>query len=714
MTKKIEEIKGALDGQKLVAPETLEALGYHVKYETADSSVLIEVAEEFLTPINVNASDFHGSKLAPNTKEDFISGYLNIHASEILGQGQAASGRTIPFGASLDGTISTHGMSVLGGGNVYNDQFKRTQTALVVPWDLGREQVWVGDTTLSNTSALSYPELSGIGWFHKPHPSNQHRDIDGGVVMIKNRTTLQIFKNEVLYKVIEIGPGNFQISDIPLDLGQNVVRLVMRDQVTGQITDKTITDFLPIYSVPVGSFESGISYGSHRNEDYLGISYFGRPVAYAGAMYGLNEVVNLGGSLYAAGAYVQESEAIRYFQNEGNFAFSVSQSENPQAKGGAATLEYLRSLVPVSGVASISLSETVTSGGYYANEFDTNGQPSRVTTLNVGLKPIKGVGLSFGGLDIVDRTSSKDRIFATLTKTYRFSKRWGLRFSAGDSHATDGGDQGHFAIELSYSPYLDGKVLTNLATVTESTRGVSTTYDDQKGLNLRASTAQYNGSESVETRLQATQSYIHGDIGASVAQSNGLSTQEFELNTALVFTNHGFAISEPLQSSFVLIRSKNDRGVLFDVSDSNGTRIANSGSFLRSVAVSVPDWYNSEHSAAFLDSEYYTLESSKTIVFESRFRTGTTVSLQSESRAIVSGTLIDEDGKKLKATFLKFVCSKPDDLLTDVGLSDQNGEFQFQVKRFADCHIEAKGKGSPSLDLSWPVKYKDLGDVLMK
>jgi outer membrane usher protein FimD/PapC len=711
---KLEDLKVALTGSALISREDLESLGFQVSYQVQDASVHIAVPEEWLRPINIEMAKFSEGLLTPNTFSSPLSGYVNLHASELSTAHRTASQRQNPFGLSFEGVASAHGVNLIGGGNYYDQAVKRTETALIIPWDQGYKQIWIGDTKYSNTSSVSYPELSGLSYFQKATPTAAHTDIDSGVIMTKNKSTLQIYKNESLYRTLDIGPGAFQISDLPLDLGQNVIRLVVKDQVTGEQTERIINDFLPLYSVPVGHWESVFSYGSHRINDFTGIRYYGAPVTFAGGMYGLSPLVNVGFSSYVSDDYMRISQEGRYFTSGGNFSLKLNEAKQGSESGISTRAEYSKQDIPISGVRSISLSEEFSGPGYRTIESATSSEPARTSSINVGMKPFKKIFFSFGATETKNSDGLDDVIFASLSRSYRIDREWDLLTTAGDSRSSRTSQDFRFMLSLTYSPRLDNAHWISNATATEKSASLNTSYSNEDRLTLSARTSENYNSAQVDESVSLKKEYQYAGVGATLYHNYDSSAAFFQLDSAIAFTNDTIALTRPLDQSFLIFKSENPRGVEYDVTNEQGEKILTAGGSLRSVVIPIRDYQTSQYSAGFTDPDYFTLDSSKTVVYKSGMKTGTSVSLSSDQRAIITGVLVDSKERLIKQTIVKMSCSKPDDVLSDSSFTNENGEFQFQVKRNAVCRLVLELLSSEELDLTWPVKYKDLGVIQVK
>lgn len=714
---KFDEIRQLIFTSNLISKEELEEIGITPFYRMEDSSVDLQIPIDWLKPWLLNMNAFSASNLQPTVEAAEISGYINVHASELSSNSKIQI--RDPFGMSVDGAVTAKGLTLQGGANYYNSEWNRTDTALVIPWNHGTHQVWVGDAIFSNSSAVSYPQLSGISYFKKATYSDSHFEVDGGVISVKNPSTIQIYKNEALYKTLNVGPGSFHLTDLPLDLGSNTIRIVIKDESTGEITEKIISDFLPIHSVPSGDWEHVVSYGSKRSIGIEGVHYYGNPVAFFGFMYGLARTLNGGLNFYSSNDFYKPSETIRAFTKVGNFSLTTSESfkTNPSISGLAVKGEYQTSRLNSKIINVLSLSEEVSSPGYLSSEGDKDSEAARTVSINVGLKPILKISSSFGFSNRVTGNTKNNSSFVNIGKNFQINRHWRLAGTAGQLWSDLRGSESRFMVSLNYNESFDDSAVTSYVRKTQDGQYLGASYRDKDLLELQA-TAQQGSRFDKNTYVSASakKTFPRAILNASATDNGAYQSLYTELHSGIAFTNKTFAITKPISSSFIIFTSENKSGVEFDVTNEGGMSVATSGSWLKSIAVPVQNFSRGLYSGSFVDPEYYTLESSKSAIFMPEYKEGTHVFLHSEERMITTGVLVDEAGKPYLNSIVTISCKQPDAVLATSTFTNNSGEFQFLVKRNSECRLTLGSSSHESdiLDLSWPVHYKDLGPVTIK
>jgi outer membrane usher protein FimD/PapC len=712
---KFFEFKERTTGLNMITKEELDGLGIKVTYRIEDSSINMEMPNEWLKPFALSFNGFDYGSMSPNTYTAPFSGYVNTHVtaqstSDINNNSDA-------IGVTMDAELTVKGVSFITGGNYYNRNYQRTETAFVFPWNFGQNQIWVGDAKYSNSSSVSYPELSGFNYFKKGIATDSHSELDAGLITVKNKSSVQIYKNESIFRTITVGPGNFHLSDLPLDLGQNTIRIVIKDLTTGEITEKVIEDFLPIYSVPEKQWEQVFSYGYHRTNGTEGIQYFGEPASFLGLMYGLNRQINVGTNIYNSGSYIRTAEEVRQFSAKGNISASINQSKSEtNIIGPSVKLQYSKQEVAIPGIKSVSVSGEISGGGYARDANQVNLDAAKTATVNLSLRPINKFNFNLG--DTLTETSDNlaNTFFISAGRNYSINRNWAFGMGGGKSWSNRDGEDVRFSLSLSYQDKIELGSVSAIAEQTQDRERLSSSFRAKDDLSITAQANKPNPAnvKDSSSSLNLQKSYQRANVTAGVSNADHIQAGYIEVGTAIAFTNEAIAVSKPIGNSFIIFESLNPRGVEFDVNDSSSNILASGGESLRAVVVPIRDYTEGIFSAGFSDPEYYTLESSKSTIYLSGFRTGATVFLSSDQRSIISGKLVDSKDQIIKQVMLNIECAKEDDLLLKSTFTNIFGEFQFSVKRNADCHVKVGDKKSESLDLTWPVKYRDIGQIQIK
>ncbi len=189
----------------------------------------------------------------------YVSAYLNMHlAGSYISQN--AYGRTGaeaptldldgavrvgPYVVETEGTFYNPGIQWFSPGYFQDYVFYRRGTRLV--YDLPDEaiRVRVGDVSPQSIGFQTAPDLLGISAdvsYAQLQPQKSIRPTGSHSFRIERPSNVDIIVDNVLIKHIRLGPGNYDLTDLPLNPGANNVKLVIEDD-TGQRQTLEFTGF---------------------------------------------------------------------------------------------------------------------------------------------------------------------------------------------------------------------------------------------------------------------------------------------------------------------------------------------------------------------------------------------------------------------------------------------------------------------------------------
>ena len=710
-----ERLKEIFSSTQTASVEDLDAVGVKSSYDISDGSIHLSVPNEWIRPTILSFGYGDDADLEPNTMSAPFSGYVNTKLSRSFIENP---GTATVYNTNLNatGVISAFGVSAHSGLAVMNDKARRTESALIIPWSKGRNQVWIGDTRYHNNMMISdYPEVTGIAYFRDHALRPQDYDIDAGAFEAKNNSRVQIFKNEVLYREFQRGPGKFGIQDVPLEVGENVIRVVIQDLVTGERTERVVNDFLPLQFVPAGDWSHAVGYGVRRSETTDGIDYSDKPTAFAGGMYGLTKSNSVGGSVLAEDKYSKLTLIERLQTRYGAFAAILSRSEpDAGASGHRGTLQYSCQFKD-SPIRSASLSHSFDDANYKSSATVVANQRSS-TSANFGFKPFAQTVVSTGLSNVKTYGSDINSAFITIGRNFRINRHWSVGLTGGHVWSDRGSNDSRAMVTLTFNDSVLGgrAVARERESLERSETALSFQSPDDYSIDVNSSRIRDTGLRA--NNLRATKKFERAVVTGSYSGFNSEPGQSgsISIETGLAFTNKTYAWTRPISGGFIIFESAADRGIDYEVGNGSGRRVGVSGNLLRTWVVPVGNYTTSYFTSSFLDPQYFTLESSNATIYRSGFRTGTESFLLSDTNTYVTLTVVDANGAAVLNTHGEVVCSKPDDVIANMIFTNAIGETNFFVKRGAECHLKFGNTLTETLDLSWPTKYRDLGEINLK
>jgi outer membrane usher protein len=188
-----------------------------------------------------------------------VSAYLNLHLGAAYVSQNAYGGagfeaptidfdgavRIGPYVLEAEGAFGSPGSQWFSPSYFQNYIFYRRGTRLV--YDLPDEaiRVRVGDVSPEYTGLQTAPDLLGISAdvaYAQLQPQKSIRPTGAHSFRVERPSNVDILVDNVLMKRIRLGPGNYNLTDLPLNPGANNVKLVIEDD-AGQRQTLEFTGF---------------------------------------------------------------------------------------------------------------------------------------------------------------------------------------------------------------------------------------------------------------------------------------------------------------------------------------------------------------------------------------------------------------------------------------------------------------------------------------
>ena len=243
-TKEPGELLG--EKQSYLSVATLRERGITMRYDplNLDLEVFPSVDQRPTSTINFKQNAEEDSSTLEQPA--YVSAYLNMHlAASYMGQsaygGTGVEAPTIDFDGAVrvgpyvlegEGTLYNPGSQWFSPGYFQDYVFYRRGTRLV--YDLPDEaiRVRVGDVSPAYTGFQTAPDLLGISAdvaYAQLQPQKSIRPTGAHSFRIERPSNVDILVDNVLMKHIRLGPGNYNLTDLPLNPGANNVKLVIED-----------------------------------------------------------------------------------------------------------------------------------------------------------------------------------------------------------------------------------------------------------------------------------------------------------------------------------------------------------------------------------------------------------------------------------------------------------------------------------------------------
>lgn len=699
---------------RFITKAEIEESGIQVRYNIESGGLMIDVPNTWMKTSVLSMEFFRDSKLIPNATPDFLSGYLNLRGNRKTSSfenGQPALDQTL---LSYNGAIHSLGATVVGGGIIEDGKHKRRETALIIPWDEGYKMFLYGDGTYTNYTSINTPELTGTHFYKKSKMQKDHQEIDGGHIELEHRSTIEIYRNAQLFRTIRAEPGKFYLSNLPLQLGQNVIRIVITDEVTGMKTEKIVEDYLPLYGVPRGEIETAFVQGFSRNDVESEIVYTGPRITFFGVMYGITNTLNTGFTSYQQEDYTRVALDERLLTRFGNFSFQFLSSETKNFQWGTAGIgSFASNGINQYLIRNFSFSYERAGSGYEPSP-KAKAFGYAKTRLTAAFVPYKNISLSTTYENLAEEGVIDDAFFVSVNRPFKINNNWSGGVSLSQAWGTNRPDELKINFSLTFSENIWSGRFSSMAENTKDGTSTRTNYVRKGDVDYSASFSSTNKNDRI-TDLSAEKNFNKGRLAARfVDQSSGRKTADLLAETAIAFTNKAIGLSQTLNESFIIFKSGADPSAEFEVLDQNARPIMNNGSFWSSIVIPVRNFSTVTLTPGYTDPAYFTMDSSSNTIYQAGFKTGSTKFLTSDDKMLALMRIVDPEGNPVINTSGKVVCEKATDVFYDSIFTNLTGDTEFYARRGASCKVVFNTMSTDFLDLTWPSKYRDFGIVPIK
>ena len=256
-----EKEPGELGGGKpsYLSLATLSDRGINMRYDPLNLELEVLPAVDQRPTSTLSFKQNNEEESVTLEQPAYVSAYLNMHlaASYISQNAYGRTGaeaptmdfdgavRVGPYVVEAEGTFYNPGIQWFSPGYFQDYVFYRRGTRLV--YDLPDEaiRVRVGDVSPQSIGFQTAPDLLGISAdvsYAQLQPQKSIRPTGAHSFRIERPSNVDILVDNVLIKHIRLGPGNYNLTDLPLNPGANNVKLVIEDD-TGQHQTLEFTGF---------------------------------------------------------------------------------------------------------------------------------------------------------------------------------------------------------------------------------------------------------------------------------------------------------------------------------------------------------------------------------------------------------------------------------------------------------------------------------------
>ena len=324
---------GELLGEKpsYLSVATLKDRGITMRYDPLNLDLEVFPTVDQRPTSTINFKQNAEEESATLEQPAYVSAYLNMHlAASYMGQNAYGSTgveaptidfdgavRIGPYVLEAEGTFYNPGSQWFSPGYFQDYVFYRRGTRLV--YDLPDEaiRVRVGDVSPAYTGFQTAPDLLGISAdvaYAQLQPQKSIRPTGAHSFRIERPSNVDILVDNVLIKHIRLGPGNYNLTDLPLNPGANNVKLVIEDD-TGQRQTLEFTGFSGQELLAPGISEWSVNAGIKSYD--MGVVESGLSPAISSPINTTLVNKNSSNSFYAQRQYFFDQPAVTGFYRTG-------------------------------------------------------------------------------------------------------------------------------------------------------------------------------------------------------------------------------------------------------------------------------------------------------------------------------------------------------------------------------------------------------------
>ena len=178
--------------------------------------------------------------------------------------------------------------------------FNRDETQLIYDRNDWLTRFTVGDVRPRGTGFQGIPSIGGISVerFFDLDPTRVFRPVGRSSFELERQSTVEVRINGVVQQELFLRPGRYNIRDLPLVQGSNLVDLVIRDD-TGREIVISDRDFFDFDLLGVGTTDFSVTAGVRSRFTEDGLEYTDDPIITAFARRGITQSLTMGADLQA-------------------------------------------------------------------------------------------------------------------------------------------------------------------------------------------------------------------------------------------------------------------------------------------------------------------------------------------------------------------------------------------------------------------------------
>lgn len=592
-----EELRQRLEGMDSFAPEEINATGIRLDYDPDQLAVLVLRIDP--TKRSVESLFQGGRPEEPGEAPEDFSAYLNSNLA--VSRRQSTGDVTSPS-VFLNGAVRYKGLvfeaDVQGRENQFSGDYEveRRYARFVFDQPADYRRWYMGDLNVETRGRQGFVEMGGVGVTRQRQRFDSFRNnvlAGGRQLVLQETSTVRVLRNGVFVREFQLDPGQYDVSNLPLDTGSNDIQLEIQNE-SGRRETIAYSAYLDSIDLEPGDYEYGAylgvtNAGSFGSPDYsdgdLAFSGFWRKAFMNRPAVGLGlqaseTVQNLTGQtqfILRNGARLQLDASASHAEVVGaGYAYAVSFDHFVDLGGTydswTVVADYTSEDYATLGNASGANPTSWVFTGGYSHQFSENWTATMSASYRMG------------------RGATADSYALSAVSAYRFTPQWSLQVGAewvDYGNNIGGADGAGVTVALVWQPRYDRRAEARYSSArnngslrfqqsTENRVGsfgysIASTYDDGPGT--------LSGQvDYIANRFDA--SLTHTGFGQSFSNITDEQVTSLRVGTSISTTGGKVAVGRNIYDSFAILyphESLRDKPVIVGESFERGAYTSRSG-----------------------------------------------------------------------------------------------------------------------------------------
>lgn len=279
------ELKARLEGVESFAPEEINATGISLDYDPDQLAVLLLRIDP--TKRSVEFLFQGGRPEEPGAAPEDFSAYLNTNLG--VSRRQTTGDVTTPS-VFLNGAMRYKGVVLEADVQGREDQssgdyeIERRYARFVFDQPAEYRRWFLGDLNVETRGRQGFAEMGGFGVTRQTQRFNSFRNngLSGGrQLVLQESSTVRVLRNGVFVREFKLDPGQYDLSNLPLQTGSNDVQLEIQNE-SGRRETVSYSAYLDSIDLEPGDYEYGAYLGVTNSGGFGSPDYSDGTLAFSG------------------------------------------------------------------------------------------------------------------------------------------------------------------------------------------------------------------------------------------------------------------------------------------------------------------------------------------------------------------------------------------------------------------------------------------------